>query len=216
MKRLFVFILLLIAAVGTLTANGGRDGGDAPIIEVTHGASDDTRVGIYQKVFQQLVDEYNAENGTGYILNFVGNQGKDITNTRMSSNDKPDIFSLDSPADVNQYAKDGLLLDLTSYAESSNWEDTMFDWAYDFAKVNNRIVTLPYGYEGMVLWYNKAIMNELGLNASAIDTLDEFETAMAKAASAGYIPVMLGTQNLALGPGMVSFHPLQLHRPRIA
>ena len=75
MKRLFVFILLLIAAAGTLTANGGRDGGDAPIIEVTHGASDDTRVGIYQKVFQQLVDEYNAENGTGCILNFVGNQG---------------------------------------------------------------------------------------------------------------------------------------------
>ena len=195
MQKFFGIGLVLIATTGVLFASGGRDRADAPVIEVTHGASDEMRVGIYQAVFQQLVDEYNTQNGTDYVLNFVAGQGKDITNTRMSSNDKPDIFSLDSPADVNQYAKDGLLLDLTPYAAAARWEDTLFGWAYDFAKVNQRVVTLPYGYEGMVLWYNKAIMNELGLNPADIGTLDAFEAAMKTAADAGYIPVMLGTQD---------------------
>ena len=195
MKRLFVFILLLIAAAGTLTANGGRDGGDAPVIEIAHDSSDDARVTVYQEVFQQLVDEYNQKNGTQYILNYVPGQEKDIINTRMSSNDKPDVFSLDSPADVNQYAQEGLLFDLTSYADAERWEDNIFDWAYDLSKVNDKVVTLPYGYEGMVLWYNKAIMNELGLNPANINTLGEFEAAMEKAADSGYIPVMLGTQD---------------------
>ena len=71
----------------------------------------------------------------------------------------------------------------------------MFDWAYDLSKVNGRIVTLPYGYEGMVIWHNNRLMAELGLNAADIDTLAEFEDALEAAANAGYIPIMLGSQD---------------------
>ena len=195
MQKFFGIGLILTATTGVLFASGGRDGADAPVIEIAHDSSDDARVTVYQAVFQQLVDEYNQKNGTRYVLNYVPGQERDIINTRMSSNDKPDLFSLDSPADVNQYAQEGLLLDLTPYADAADWKNTLFGWAYDLAKVNDRVVTLPYGYEGMVLWYNKAIMNELGLNPADIGTLDEFEAAMEKAADAGYIPVMLGTQD---------------------
>ena len=195
MQKFFGIGLVLIVTTGVLFASGGRDGADAPVIEIAHDSSDDARVTVYQAVFQQLVDEYNQKNGTRYVLNYVPGQERDIINTRMSSNDKPDLFSLDSPADVNQYAQEGLLLDLTPYADAADWKTTLFGWAYDLAKVNDRVVTLPYGYEGMVLWYNKAIMDELGLNPADIGTLDEFEAAMKKAADAGYIPVMLGTQD---------------------
>ena len=195
MQKFFGIGLVLTAATGVLFASGGRDGADAPVIEIAHDSSDDARVTVYQAVFQQLVDEYNQKTGTQYVLNYVPGQERDIINTRMSSNDKPDLFSLDSPADVNQYAQEGLLLDLTPYADAADWKTTLFGWAYDLAKVNDRVVTLPYGYEGMVLWYNKAIMNELGLNPADIGTLDAFEAAMKNAADAGYIPVMLGTQD---------------------
>ena len=195
MHKFFGIGLVLIATTGVLFASGGRDGADAPVIEIAHDSSDDARVTVYQAVFQQLVDEYNQNNGTRYVLNYVPGQERDIINTRMSSNDKPDLFSLDSPADVNQYAQEGLLLDLTPYADAADWKSTLFGWAYDLAKVNDRVVTLPYGYEGMVFWYNKAIMNELGLNPADIGTLVAFEAAMKTAADAGYIPVMLGTQD---------------------
>ncbi|MBN2656406.1 MAG: carbohydrate ABC transporter substrate-binding protein, partial [Spirochaetales bacterium] len=123
------------------------------------------------------------------------NQGMDVINTRMSSNDRPDIFLLDSPADVHQYAGDNLLLDMTPYVADYNWDSTMFDWAYDLAKVDDKVVTLPYGYEGMVLWYNKKIMAELGLKAENIKTLEAYEDALEKAEAAGYIPLMLGSQD---------------------
>jgi ABC-type glycerol-3-phosphate transport system substrate-binding protein len=40
----------------------------------------------------------------------------DIINTPMSSKDRPDLFTIDSPADVNQFQKDGLLMDLSDVA----------------------------------------------------------------------------------------------------
>ena len=170
---------------------GGAE--EAPVIEIAHNATNEEQILVFETVFQDMVDRYNAENEANYVLNFVTGQGKDIINTRMSSNDRPDIFSLDSPADANQYAGDGLLLDITDYA--GGWENVMFDWAYDLAKVNGRVVTLPYGYEGMVIWHNNRLMAELGLNAADIDTLAEFEDALEAAANAGYIPIMLGSQD---------------------
>lgn len=195
MKRITVLFLLIAIVVGSVFAGGASEKTQSQVIEVAQIISDENQIAVYKQVFEQLVDEYNQLNGTHYILKFVSGQGKDIINTRMSSNDRPDIFYLDSPADVNQYAHDGLLLDLTEYAQEDEWEKKLFDWAYELAKVDDKIVTLPYGYEGMVLWYNKTIMNELGLDPETIDTLPEFEDAMERASSAGYIPVMLGSQN---------------------
>jgi raffinose/stachyose/melibiose transport system substrate-binding protein len=195
MKRLLTMCLITTLCAGFVFAGGTSEKVDQPVIEVTHSATQDGQIATYERILQQLVDEYNTENGTQYLLKYVSGQGKDITNTRMSSNDRPDIFSLDSPADVNQYDKDGLLLDLSPYAQRAGWEQTMFDWAYKLAQVDGKVVTLPFGYEGMVLWYNKSIMNELGLDAGTIDTLAEYEQALKKASDAGYIPVMLGSQD---------------------
>ena len=53
MQKFFGIGLVLIATTGVLFASGGRDRADPPVIEVTHGASDEMRVGIYQAVFQR-------------------------------------------------------------------------------------------------------------------------------------------------------------------
>ena len=194
MKQRFLVVVLSLVAVGFAFANGsGEDA--ATVFEIASNSTEDQQIQTQQEVFQTIIDEYNAANGTAYTLNFVSGQSMDIMNTRMSSSDRPDLFMIDSPADVQEYAKDGLLLDLTAYAERDAWQDKVFDWAYSLAQVDGQVVTLPYGYEGMVLWYNKEIMAELGLNGEEIDTLAEYEDALRRAQEAGYIPVMLGSQN---------------------
>jgi raffinose/stachyose/melibiose transport system substrate-binding protein len=141
------------------------------------------------------VDEYNKAKGTDYQLKVSSGQGMDIIKTRMSSKDRPDLFSIDSPADVNQFAKDGLLMDLSKVASKDSWKKTLFGWAYSLSQVDGKVVTLPYGYEGMVIWYNKDIMKKLGLDPAKITDLASYESALKKAADAGYIPIMLGSQN---------------------
>lgn len=181
---------------GTTSEDGGSaESGKQQEFEIAHVATEAGQIATLEKLFSGFIDEYNTENSTNYKLKFTSSQSKDITNTRMSSNDKPDIMLLDSPADVAQYVKDDLLLDLTSYAEKSAWSDKLFDWAYNLSKVNDKVYTLPYGYEGIVLWYNKEIMEKLGLNATDIDTSEEFENALTLAKDGGYTPIMLGAQD---------------------
>lgn len=196
MKKIGLSLLvLLLAFTFSVWAGGEQESSENPVFEVSSNVTEEGQVELLGKLFQRFVDEYNAENGTNYSLKFVSGQGMDIINTRMSSNNKPDIFSIDSPADSNEFADSGLLLDLTEFAEQYKWHETIFDWAYSLAKVDGNVMALPFGYEGMVIWYNKEIMKELGLDAKSIDTLPEFETAMKKASEADYIPVMLGSQD---------------------
>lgn len=192
-----ILILLSLSLLFTpIFATGAQDGEDAPkVFEIAIQATKDNQIEALTKIFNGIVDRYNAENGTNYELLILSDQGKDLINTRMSSNDKPDIFHLDSPADATQYANDGLLLNLTDASKQYGWEDKLFNWAFDLAKVGGEVYTLPYGYEGMVLWYNKEVMTDLGLNADDIDTFAEYEDALQKAQDNGYIPVMLGTQD---------------------
>ncbi len=195
MKKVLILTLVFVAASGFVFAAGGGEDESGSVIEVASSSTAEGNIAVQRQIFGQLIDEYNAANGTAYEVKFVGNQGMDIINTRMSSNDKPDVFLLDSPADVHQYASDGLLLDLSAYAEADGWKDVLFNWAYDLSKSDGKVVTLPYGYEGMVLWYNKNIMKELNLVPEEIDTLAEYEDALRKAQDAGYIPCMLGSQD---------------------
>ena len=89
-----LYCLILLTAVSPLFAGGGAE--EAPVIEIAHNATNEEQILVFETVFQDMVDRYNAENEADYVLNFVTGQGKDIINTRMSSNDRPDIFSLDS------------------------------------------------------------------------------------------------------------------------
>src|SRR5690606_21255639 len=61
--------------------------------------------------------------------------------------------------------------------------------------IDDKVYTLPFGYEGMVVWYNKEIMGKLGLTPESLTTLASFESALKKAKDSGYIPIMLGSQD---------------------
>ncbi len=163
--------------------------------EVAITSSEAERIEVFEKMYTSFINDFNKENNTNYVLKLSSGQTKDILNTRMTSIDKPDVFSLDSPADAAVYQKEGLLLDLTTYANEYKWEDKLFDWAYKLSMIDNKVYSLPYGYEGMVIWYNKNIMNELGIDPSSLGSLESFESALERASSNGYTPIMLGAQD---------------------
>lgn len=196
MKKIIILLSLLFMSVTFVWANGASEKEDEKqVIEIASNYTQVDQVELTEKIYQELVDEYNTKFGTNYELNFVFGQGMDIINTRMSSSDKPDIFAVDSPTDATRFANDGLLLDLSKYAEEYNWKEEMFSWAYNLSQVDGSVMSLPFGYEGLVIWYNKSIMKELNIDPLQIDTLAEFEDSLEKAQKANYIPIMLGSQD---------------------
>jgi raffinose/stachyose/melibiose transport system substrate-binding protein len=188
-------LLAALTAAASAFAGGKGETQAVQTFEVSLSVTEQKQVDTYQAIFQGLVDEFNKAKGTKYQLKVSSGQGMDIINTRMSSRDRPDLFTINSPADVNQFAKDGLLMDLSDASAAYGWKNGIFDWAYSLAQVDGKVVSLPYGYEGMVLWYNKALMAKLGLNPGDIKNLASFEAALKKASDAGIIPIMLGTQD---------------------
>jgi raffinose/stachyose/melibiose transport system substrate-binding protein len=195
MNKVIVIAAALLLGSGCIFAKSSAGAKSRQIVEISANYTEETQVKVCQKMFGELVAEYNKKNGTNYQLQLLTGQGMDITNTRMSSGDKPDLFSIDSPSDANRYNKDGLLYDLSAYAKKYGWKNKMFPWAYDLALANGKMMSMPFGYEGLLLWYNKSAMKKLGLNPADIKDLASFESAMQKAKGAGYIPVILGTQD---------------------
>lgn len=146
MKKTGILFLVMLCSLGLVFASAQKEANEKQIIEISSNVTEEGQIATQQTVFETLVGEYNQTHGTQYELRFVSGQGMDITNTRMSSKDKPDIFTIDSPADVHRYQKDGLLLDLTPYAKQYNWEGTLFDWAYKLSIIDDKVYTLPFGY----------------------------------------------------------------------
>lgn len=195
MNKVMVIAAALLLGSGCIFAKSSSGAKNRQIVEISANYTEEAQVKVCQNIFEELVAEYNKKNGTDYRLRLLTGQGMDITNTRMSSGNKPDLFSIDSPSDANRYNKDGLLYDLSAYAKKYGWKNKMFPWAYDLALANGKMMSMPFGYEGLLLWYNKSAMKKLGLNPADIKDPASFENAMQKAKAAGYIPVILGTQD---------------------
>jgi raffinose/stachyose/melibiose transport system substrate-binding protein len=110
----------------------------------------------------------------------------------LQSDNPPDLLRL--PTMVS-YAKDGLLMNLDNYA-------TQFGWAnWPMAQINqNRLASdgtrgsgtlyawgLNYSLTGV--FYNKKLAAQIGMTQPP-QTLDDFESLLAKAKAAGLLPIM--------------------------
>lgn len=196
MKKIIMLLLSVCLSATFIFASGSTESKDEIPLEIASFATQDNQISYCLDFFGNLISEYNQENGTNYVLKFTSGTGADIINTRMSSNNKPDIFLLDSPADVQRYTKEDLLLDLTASSEKYGWNDKMFKWAYDLSIINDRVMALPMEEEGIVIWYDKSVADSIGVNPESITTLEQFEDALQKAQDNGYVPLMLGSQDM--------------------
>ena len=110
----------------------------------------------------------------------------------LASDNPPDLLRL--PTMVS-YAKDGLLMNLDTYATEFGWDK------WPMAQINqNRLATdgtrgsgtlyawgLNYSLTGV--FYNKKLAAQIGMTQPP-QTLDDFESLLAKAKAAGLLPIM--------------------------
>ncbi len=91
---------------------------------------------------------------------------------QFQSGNEPDIYNVGGPQDVSDWM--GRLEDLSD----APWADKVLDGVASGVTVDGAVYGLPYNIEGYGLAYNKAIFEAAGVDASSIDTFDEFEAAL--------------------------------------
>lgn len=129
-------------------------------------------------------------------------------NLSLASDQAPDIALLNS---VGTTVKDKLVRDLTPYAKAYDWHRTYPSTQLNQWRVAENGTTLgkgglyaaPAGFSLVGVYYNKAKAKELGISEPP-QTLDAFESALAKAKAVGEVPLQLGNAQ-----GHASF-PVQL------
>lgn len=170
-------ILSLALAVGLLTgcsAKGADKGKDENIVteitqpvEITFWHSMN---GDLEKSLQKITNEFMKENPNITVTLQNQSSYKDlqqkITATVSSPNNLPTMTQA-YPDWMFNAINDNLVMDLTPYIENEtlkfdNYEDILPSFR-DAATINGKIYGMPFNKSTEVLWYNKTMLNELGL-----------------------------------------------------
>jgi raffinose/stachyose/melibiose transport system substrate-binding protein len=149
----------------------------------------------HKALFQAYADEYVAmhPNITIEIQVLENEAFKSKMTTVMQSGEPPDIFQSWGGGVMNEYAKAGLLRDITPEldANGGEWRNTFGAGAlgvYAFKGLNYGV---PWDMGMIGWWYNKALFANAGITAPPA-TWTEFNDDLDKLKAAGTVPIAVG------------------------
>ncbi|MGH3358107.1 MAG: extracellular solute-binding protein [Nocardioidaceae bacterium] len=161
----------------------------------------------------KLMDELNAEFEEKYPNVTIERVSKSFSDLRktlrlaITDNEPPDVVQANNGrSDMGQFVSAGLLQSLDGYAAEYGWDQRYPDGVRALASYSEDGTTfgegnlygLPQLGEMVGLWYNKAKLDELGVDPPT--TTADFEKALAAAEDAGEVPIQFG--NLDAWPGI--------------
>jgi multiple sugar transport system substrate-binding protein len=126
---------------------------------------------------QRIADRFSRRNpGVDVIVeSIVANYGEKLA-TEIASGTPPDVFLLDAP-DIPAFVERGLVLDLSPYAERVGYDPTrVFPEVLTIFTQTGRLHAFPKGFTPMVIYYNGALFDDLGVPPPPADawTWEEF------------------------------------------
>jgi raffinose/stachyose/melibiose transport system substrate-binding protein len=111
--------------------------------------------------------------------------------TVMQSGNPPDIFQSWGGGAMNEYAKAGLLKDITADLEKDGWKDTFSPGALGVYSYEGKYYGVPRDMGAVGFWYNKDLFKQAGIEAPPA-TWTELLEDIKKLKAAGITPIALG------------------------
>jgi raffinose/stachyose/melibiose transport system substrate-binding protein len=139
---------------------------------------------------EQFVDAFNAAHPDIELEVVWQESNNDVLRTAMQAGQGPDIAQTPGPSYLLEYQKAGFLLPLNDFAAEYGWEDEILPWAYASGVVDGTLYGLPLTFESMIVLYNTAVFEELGLEPPT--NRAEFEAAADAIAASGRVPIAYG------------------------
>lgn len=143
-----------------------------------------------QAALKKAIEQFNQQN-PGIKVNgeFVGGSGSgqgitDKLTVSINGGNPPDVVLFDRFM-VAQWAADGLFEDLTEVARSNGISSDMFyEFAWQEASYNGKLYAFPFDTDNRVLFYNKKMFKDAGLDPEkpplTIEELDKYAEKLTK------------------------------------
>ncbi|SDZ56323.1 raffinose/stachyose/melibiose transport system substrate-binding protein [Evansella caseinilytica] len=184
MKKILGMLMLVLIIV--IAAACGNDDGEetAQGNSLSEGDKVELKIFIaqprfknqYESYFEQFTEKYKEDHGIDVeiILELpAADQATQILQTRLASNDSPDIFSVHAVNDIPMFHSAGYLEDLTD----EPFVDTLLDAPREAVTQDGKVLALPLETLSWGYLYNKEIFAELGLELP--ETLTEMKEVIA-------------------------------------
>lgn len=156
-----------LAAALSVTACGGGEGGDQEV--VLEGVDDGTTLTMWTRAAteaqsQALVDAYNASHENQIELTVIPTDDYQTrVGTAAGNQELPDLFALDVVFAPN-FTTAGAYLDLTDRIAALDFADALAPSHLDVGTVDGRQYLVPHTLDLSVLFYNKDLYAQAGLD----------------------------------------------------
>lgn len=112
----------------------------------------------------------------------------------LAAGNAPDLMLMD-PFQAKESYKLNYIEPLDAYYEKHGYGEGMFGWAKNAYSIDNKVIGIPWNYEGILLVYNETLFNENGWKVPR--NYDELVQVSKRIKDKGLIPFAWGTSNCA-------------------
>jgi raffinose/stachyose/melibiose transport system substrate-binding protein len=186
MRKAFRVISLLVLIVGVAASLGAQK---KETINFWHIGTADTDKALYQTV----MDEYmKAHPNVTIEVTILENEAfKTKLTTVMQSGTPPDLFHSWGGGVLAEYARAGLLRDITKFTKGTAWGNSMAPGVWGVYAADGKQYGAPNDMGAITFWYNKELLAKVGYKSFPTD-FDDFLALVKKLKAAGITPIALG------------------------
>lgn len=184
MKKKLIAMVLCAAMVLGMTACGSKDtaaNGTADAAQEEGGESGKTVINFYEhsdseKLAQALVEAYNASQDEVEVkLSIIANDDyDDKIKVMMAGNSDIDVFWLRSGGQARTMAADGALLPLDDLMAANGVDFSQYGSLGEAYKYDGKTYGMCTNLTSWLLWYNKDLFDEMGIDYPIDITWDEY------------------------------------------
>ena len=156
-------------------------------------------------LMNEAVKEYEAANpGVKVELPFLENEAfKAKLTTLLQSADAPDVFHSWGGGVFYEQAAAGVLRPIEGVLSQEAKDAQGTAGVSAFTAPDGHIYGIARDVSEVVLWYNKALFAQAGVDPASLATWDGFLAAVQKLKDAGITPLALGAKDQVAGPLLV-------------
>jgi raffinose/stachyose/melibiose transport system substrate-binding protein len=185
---LLILLTVVLAACGGGTTTGSSGSNGKAVINWWHIQTADPGKADWQKMAN---DYMKAHPDVTIKITILENDAfKTKLSTVMQSGNPPDLFQSWGGGVLFQYAKAGLVKDLTTDLQGA-WGDSLSKSALDVYGQDGKYYGVPWDMGGVGFWYNKALFAQAGIQQPP-KTWSEFLQDVQKLKSKNITPIALG------------------------
>lgn len=143
--------------------------------------------------YQGVVDAYTKLHPNVTIeMTILENEAfKSKLTTVMQSGTPPDVFHSWGGGTLAEYAKAGLLRDITKFTKDTDWGKSMASGVWSVYAYDGKQYGAPFDMGAITFWYNKDLLAKVGYTAFPTD-FDDLIVLVGKLKAAGIVPIALG------------------------